>query len=143
MVEYNANRLSTAERSIARLQQSLDAPKEPKARLRQEDFVQHLPEFTSPDPVLREVQRSSQGHGVTFLAAQVTNQPASDSRLGRSELTVELRGLYPGLKAVLADVLARYPNVVLKHLTIRRSSSGELDARLELTMLSRPTGMGR
>ena len=45
---------------------------------------------------------------------------------------LSLRGSHPKLKQVLAEVLGRYPNATLSHLTLRRAESPE---RVEATMV--------
>lgn len=103
------------------------------------DFARNLPETAPADAVARDLQRFSTSVGAVFVAVDVTPRAATTATLGRVDLSVTLRGEYPKLKAVLAQVLDRYPNLVVQRLSLRRAGSpADLEAAVALSLLSRP-----
>jgi hypothetical protein len=103
------------------------------------DFAQRLPANLSIDPVVSEFQRSSGRNGVTFVSVSAAPRDATVQMLGRTALSVTLRGSYPNLKIVLGESMACFPALVLQHMALRRlASPNELEAHLELLEVTRP-----
>lgn len=103
------------------------------------DFAQSLPESSSIDAIVRELQRSSAEVGAAVVSVSSTPRAATPQTLGRTELSVSLRGAYPKLKTVLAQTLDRFPQLVVQRLTLRRMAAPvDLEAHLDLVLLARP-----
>jgi hypothetical protein len=104
------------------------------------DFAARLPSAASVDGVVRDVQRASGPLGVTFVSLAAVERPPTEHTLGRLELRLVLRGPYAGVKAVVAEALARLPGAaILQRLAIRRlANPAELDAQADLLLPSRP-----
>jgi len=103
------------------------------------DFAQTLPEATPIDAIVRELQRSSADAGAAFVSVSSTPRAATPQTLGRTELSVSLRGAYPKLKTVLAQTLDRFPHLVVQRLTLRRMATPvDLEAHVDLVLLARP-----
>jgi hypothetical protein len=111
------------------------APPEPKT-----DFAVSLPAHVSIDPVVRDLQRFSADLGVNFVSLDASSRDATSRTLGRTEMTITLRGEYAKLKSVLVQVLDRYPQLLLQRVAIRRMSGPtNLEANIQLLLLSRPS----
>lgn len=103
------------------------------------DFARGLPEASGIEPIVRELQRSSAAEGTAFVSLSSTPRPATPQTLGRTELSVTLRGAYPKLKVVLAQALDRFPGLVVQRLTLRRMATpADLEAHVDLVLLARP-----
>ena len=126
--------------SIASLRQQLNAAvAEGSGPVAKPDFAQGLPEASSIDAIVRELQRASADVGVAFVSVSSTPRAATPQTLGRTELSVSLRGAYPKLKTVLAQTLDRFPNLLVQRLTLRRMATPvDLEARVDLVLLARP-----
>jgi hypothetical protein len=120
-----------------RLQSSLSSAREGTAD-QSADYVQRLPEQLSIDPVVSQLQRSSAQLGVTFVSVALTSQNPTTQTLGRTELSVILRGNYPNIKIVLSEALERFPQLAMQRMVLRRlASPNDLEARLELVQVTR------
>ncbi len=103
------------------------------------DFSQALPESSTTELVVRELQRSSAEVGAAFVSVSSAPRAATLQALGRTELSITLRGAYPKLKTVLAQTLDRFPNLIVQRLTLRRMvAPADLEAHLDLVLLARP-----
>lgn len=108
------------------------------------DFAQQLPPALSAETVVRQFQQSSAQLGVILISVSAAPRDASVQTLGRAELSVTLRGSYPHLKTVLSESLDRFPGLVLQRMTLRRQASPtELEARVELVLVTRPLSASR
>lgn len=103
------------------------------------DFVQALPGEASADGVLRLLRRAAVAQGVVIQMVSVSHKAATVQTLGRVQLSLSLRGAYVPLKSVLAEVLDATPAPVLQSLSLQRQSDpSDLEARIELVLLSAP-----
>lgn len=103
------------------------------------DYTTSFPQAAPAEPVLRQFQRSASKAGVTIGSLNVGQANASPIALGHSELELNMRGAYAPIKAVVGEVLDRYPNLLLQRLNLQRiPASTELDARAEFVLLTRP-----
>lgn len=117
-------------------QQALPASQKPAPK---QDFTQSLPLEPQVHAVLQELQRSTQARGVVLTSVSTAMVEATPQRLGRVSFAVILQGSYAPLKGVLADLLDRYANLAVQGLTLqRRGTPLDVEARLELLLLSRP-----
>lgn len=99
------------------------------------DFAAHLPASIELQPVLSQIQRRCAEAEVVFVGVQIQPRIAQSEQLARTDLTVSLRGSYPKLKRVLAEVLDRFPNATLAHLTWRRSTGAtDVEATVALAL---------
>lgn len=127
--------------SLEMLQSALRASPEPPAdtTTRGQDYAIRLPTFAAVEPIVRDLQRFSASEGVTLASLEASARVATPQSLGRTEIAVTLRGEYPKLKATLAQVLDRYPHLVLQKMNLRRvSGPTALEGNVSLLLLSRP-----
>lgn len=103
------------------------------------DFPSALPVEIDTQRILAEVQRATSTAGVTFGGAQIQRRESASGQLGRTELTLSLRGSYSGCKWVATEVLNRFPNATLIRLAIRKSAPpADLDATMVLALWGAP-----
>jgi Tfp pilus assembly protein PilO len=122
-----------AELSIAPVLPAASAP-EPVV-----DFTAELPAVIDVAPVVAELQRSASSEGVVMQEVQSLPKEATETQLAATELMVQLRGAYPGIKNVLRDVLGRYRHVTVRRLSIRKSGAPQnLQADVLLVLWGRP-----
>ena len=104
------------------------------------DFTAGLPEAPPVADVVQMLSRACAQAGVALAGVQATHRPASATQLGRTELTVLVRGPYPGARAALDAVLQRYQAVTVQRLRMRRTSSpADLETSATLSVWGRPT----
>lgn len=89
------------------------------------DFARRLPEAVDIQAVVATAQLAATEAGVTLVGMQLQQRSATSDLLARNDLTLSLRGSHPKLKQVLAEVLGRYPNTTLSHMTLRRNGAPE------------------
>jgi hypothetical protein len=137
---HSENQLLVAIGSIAQAQSGLSTAPNPFAiEDLSADFAQGLPVTVPFYQVIRELQRSSSGIAIELVNFSSDSRKATREKLGRVELTVTLRGAYPKLKAVLAETLDRFPQLIAHRLALRRAATPtDLEARVDLVLLSRP-----
>ena len=106
-------------------------PAEPLA-----DFVRgRLPGTPDVRPLLTELERSTASAGVTLGSVQLQERVATVEQLARADITASLRGSYPNLKRVVAEVLGRYPNATLVQWRLRRvAQPGDLESTMVLAL---------
>jgi hypothetical protein len=106
------------------------------------DFTARLPLDASLPDLVQMVQREASPLNVQLQGLQAkAGQAPGPTRLGRSELVLNLRGNYPAVRQVLASTLARYPHVTLPTLRLRRAEgSTEVEATATLSVWTRPLG---
>jgi hypothetical protein len=128
------------EASVGQMRQRLpDPPTASAVEATNVDFAEELPINPSIDPIVREFQRAGTELGVAFVSVSSTPHVATVQTLGRTELTIALRGTYPKLKGVLAVALDRFPALLVQRLSLRRTTAAnDLEAHVDLVLLSRP-----
>lgn len=103
------------------------------------DFTQTLPVQPAVDALVSTLQRSSAAQGAVFVSMTASTRAASAGSLGRVEMSVALRGSYAQIKAVIDAAVQSTPALVVHRIAMRRPASpAEVDAQLELLLLSRP-----
>lgn len=123
------------EQAIAAAGASTPAGVTPAAR----DFTMALPDTPPVAEVVQRLSRACADAGVALAGVQAAHRPATIAQLGRTELTVLVRGSYPGARAALDAVLQRYPSLTLQRLRMRRTSSPtELETSATLSVWGRP-----
>lgn len=107
------------------------------------DFTQRLPDAVDIQAVVATVQLAAIEAGVTFSGMQLQPRAATPDLLSRNDLMLSLRGSHPKLKQVLAEVLGRYPNATLSHLTLRRIGAPEqVEAAMVIGVWGAPMAAG-
>jgi hypothetical protein len=103
------------------------------------DFTAHLSDLPPVADVVQTLSRACAQAGVALAGVQATHRPASAAQLGRTELTVLVRGPYPGARTALDAVLGRYQALTLQRLRMRRTSSPtDLETSATLSVWGRP-----
>ncbi len=92
------------------------------------DFTHGLPSQSTIDDVVRDLGRFAQTQGLKLGALNIAHQAATNRELGKTQLSLTLRGEYGKSKAFLAELLARYPSLAVQTLSVR---SGAERARHE------------
>jgi hypothetical protein len=111
-------------------------PGEPPAA---RDFTAALPDTPPVAEVVQRLSRACADAGVALAGVQAAHRPATVAQLGRTELTVLVRGPYPGARTALDAVLQRYPSLTLQRLRMRRTSSPtDLETSATLSVWGRP-----
>ena len=90
------------------------------------DFTHHFPSSLDVHLVVIQLQRSCSQASVELASVQIKQQAATIDSLARTELNITLRGNYPAVKTVLAEVMGRYSNISLRRLSMRSSLQGQL-----------------
>lgn len=94
-------------------------------------------------PALTDIHRLVSHRGMVLDAVQVQPRAPTAEVLGRSDLTLSLRGSYATIKQLCADMLSRYPNMTLAHLTLRKAATPpDLDATIVLMLWGAPAALG-
>jgi hypothetical protein len=119
----------------AAINASLPVPASVVAR----DFTAGLPDTPPVADVVQTLSRACAQAGVALAGVQATHRPANPAQLGRTELTVLVRGPYAGARTALDTVLQRYPSLTLQRLRMRRTSSPtDLETSVTLSVWGRP-----
>lgn len=127
--------LDEAREHAAAIDASLPAPMPRMAR----DFTAGLPDTPPVADVVQTLSRACAQAGVALAGVQAAHRPANPAQLGRTELTVLVRGPYAGARTALDTVLQRYPALTLQRLRMRRTSSPtDLETSATLSVWGRP-----
>ncbi len=104
------------------------------------DFVHGLPrELPDAAAVTAHVQRACSAAGVVLVGVSITAHSASNVALARTDLDLELKGSYAGIKQVLAETLGRHASATLKTLRLRADGTpGAVQATLVLSLWAQP-----
>lgn len=106
------------------------------------DFVQTLPIAIDIQGTLSTVYGAAADAGVVLSSIQLQPRGGAQELLARTELTVSARGPYPKLKQVTYEVLARYPNATLAHLSLRRGGApDQLETTIVIDVWGAPTAV--
>jgi hypothetical protein len=135
------NKLAAVEASVKTLSGQLDlstatpsAPPEPTG-----DFATVLPTDVSAEPLVRDLQRFSAASSVKLISVDLATRAATLRSLGRTDISVVLKGDYPEIKSVLQQLLGRHPQLVFQRLSLRKAEGPtELEASFAVLLLSRP-----
>ena len=111
--------LDEARSQATAIDMSVPAPTPLVAR----DFTASLPDTPPVADVVQTLSRACAQAGVALAGVQAAHRPANPAQLGRTELTVLVRGPYAGARSALDTVLQRYPALTLQRLRMRRTSS--------------------
>ena len=102
------------------------------------DYTHRLATEIAVDPLVRQLQRSSTQLGVTLVSVASTSHDATAQTLGKTDMSVTLRGSYSSMKTVLAESLDRFSGLILQRVTLRRvANTNQLEARVDLMQVVR------
>jgi hypothetical protein len=103
------------------------------------DFTATLPEVPPAADVVQMLGKACADAGLVLASVQATRRAATPTQLGRTELTVVMRGPYPAARRVLDDVVQRYQALTVLRLRMRRATSPQdLETAVTLSVWSRP-----
>lgn len=121
-----------AELSAIRIDSRGDQP------LRQ-DFIRRLPRVLLAAPLLDEFRRAAAEGGVALSSVSIDAREPTERTLGRLQIAAVLRGSYPAVKAAVAEVAARFPNLVFQRVSVRRlATPTDVEARVDVVLSSPP-----
>lgn len=149
LLATGAGQLQATTRQLAAVHGQLDQAREQalaagasipaSVTLNARDFTAALPDTPPVAEVVQRLSRACAEAGVALAGVQAAHRPATAAQLGRTELTVLVRGPYPGARAALDAVLQRYPSLTLQRLRMRRTSSAtDLETSATLSVWGRP-----
>lgn len=99
------------------------------------DFAQRLSRALVAAPLLDELQRAAVEAGVSLSAVSTDVRTPGERTLGRLRLAVVLRGGYPAAKSAMAQVAARFPNLVFQRVSMRRLvTPTDVEARVDVML---------
>lgn len=103
------------------------------------NFTHRLPQAPLAAPVLEELRRAASETGVTLSSLTTDVRKPTERTLGRFQAAVVLRGGYPAVKAALAQVAARFPNLVYQRVSVRRlATPTDVEARVDVMLPMAP-----
>ncbi len=114
------------------------------------DFTQDLPATAPTDTQIRFTAKLARELRIDLQRMQSEPSNVDARHLGRTRITLQLRGDYRDEKALLAGLLAKFPGLTLEHLSVRHrgdmavpgAGQGEArpddEATLELVQYTRP-----
>jgi len=141
-LQMTGSRLATLRAQLGQLRgqaSAADAPSPAGITPAARDFTASLPSIPPVADVVQRLSRACADAGVALAGVQATHRPAGIAQLGRTELTVLVRGSYPGARTALDAVLQRYPSLTLQRLRMRRTASPtELETSATLSVWGRP-----
>lgn len=106
------------------------------------DFVQHLPIAASSERLMAVVERARQDHGMTLTRVQVDPRPLEAGQLNTTDLSLSLKAPYPAIKAMLADLMARCPEITLVRLSLQNPNGApQSDGQVSLRAWARGTAL--
>lgn len=95
-------------------------------------FADALPSAAPVTHLLARIQTSSLRSGAQWSGFAAVDRAGDARQFGRSEVRLTLRGSYPQIREVLADVSSGPPAPVLRRFAVRRiGSPAELEAQVE------------
>lgn len=103
------------------------------------DFTHRLPQAPLAAPLLDEFRRAAAEASVALSSISTDVRKPTERTLGRFQAAVVLRGGYPAVKAALAQVAARFPNLVFQRVSVRRlATPTDVEARVDVMLSMAP-----
>lgn len=108
------------------------------------DFVVGLPAVPRVENLLRDASAwsaASAGGAVQLISASTQLIAATDRLLGRSDMSLQVRGRYADVKNWLRELLARYPSLALLGMDLHRDPAPVADgiqATVRLRLYAQP-----
>lgn len=108
------------------------------------DFVERLPTFPRMDEFMHALEVAAKQTDVQLLSAQVMPEhQLASAELQTVGISLSLRGSYPGLKRMLGEILARFPEATLTRMSLRSPASGsEVEAVWQVRLWAQPHTAG-
>lgn len=102
-------------------------------------FVSTLPATLEAEQIVQRLAATALLHAVALTDSRIERPRAGpESELPRATLHFSLRGPYPGIKATLAETLARTVPATLHSLNIRREGKVDIETQVVLSLWLRP-----
>jgi len=102
-------------------------------------FAERLPQDTDSQRFLQDFQSLATRQGVSIESITNWAAVATAGKLGRSSFSVELKGKYPKVKAILAAELDGTPGLVIQNLSFRRGGQApDVEAHVDFLLLTQP-----
>ena len=103
------------------------------------DFIQTLPLASRPDDVVRDIGRFALAHALTVTSIGVEAHTATSTEHAKVGFNIVAGADYRTTKALLAELLGRYPTLAMQSLALQPQASDatRLDVRLVVTLLTR------
>lgn len=108
------------------------------------DFVERLPALPRVGEFMHSLEVAAKQADVRLVSAQVTPEHQRGSPdLQTVDLSLSLRGTYPGLKRTLGDILAQFPEATLSRMSLRSPTPGEeVEAVWQVKLWAQPHTAG-
>lgn len=135
--------LTQTETSL-RQRQSLPPKRAASVGLSKDDYTARLPADSAPAAqILDRLQALATKHAVRLASVHTDLAAPSPERLGRTTLTLALRGSYVGIKAVLASAQEEFPSLTVQSVSLARSPQDPsvVDVSSTLVFWSRPASL--
>jgi len=102
-----------------------------------QDFTQSLPTAARSEDLARDIGQFAQALKVQITSLTLDPRTASTSELGRVQFNLTGQGQYKDTKAWLAELMDRYPSLVLQSLSLRAQANdpARQDVRLTLVLI--------
>ena len=105
-------------------------------------YVQALPTAISLDRLVQTLQESAKAFDVRINSVSGEPHAATGSTLAALDVNISMHGSYAGIKAVLAEGLARFPTGVMTHLHVKRDGLAAVpieEATAQVSFALRPS----
>jgi hypothetical protein len=121
------------------LQNQLDDVRRPVPDASTPNLVHTLPQPSRADDVMRDLGRFSQIHAMTITSVGVEFHGASSTGAAKVAFNIAASADYRTTKALLAELLGRYPTLVMETLALQpqANDTARLDVRVALSLLTR------
>ena len=121
------------------LQSQLDGLRRIPSSTAPQDFSQTLPASSRTDDVVRDIGRFAQTHAVVVTSIVIESHAATTTELGKVTFNIAATADYPATKAMMGELLARYPALGMQSLYLRPlpNDKTRLDGRLVLVLVTR------
>lgn len=131
--------LATRDTEVRGLQSQLDGLRRTPTSAPAPDFSQTLPASSRADDVVRDIGRFAQANAVVVTSIGVEPRAASSTELGKVTFSIAATADYRTTKAMMAELLARYPTLGMQSLSMRPlpNDPTRLDVRLVLVLVTR------
>lgn len=125
---FQLHRADQSRQDLAALIAQLDSLRKQPTQEPTTDYVSDLPAEFQQREVLASLTQASQQTGAAVISTSMTSQPGTPSALGRNILNVTLRGRYPAIKSLMAQVLSSQPQALTQSLAIKSAADNSLAA---------------
>ncbi len=131
--------LATRDAELRALQTQFHALRVAKPPVPPPDFGQTLPTSDRADDVVRDIGRFAQANALQLASIGVEPRPVTASEFAKVQFNIAATADYDAAKAMVAELLARYPTLGVQSLSMRPTANDQarLDVRLALVLIAR------